>query len=283
MRLGKLIVFEGPDHCGKSAQANELCKRLTKNNLNFAFVKYPRYEDSIYGAMIRHMLYDNNINLLNDEKCMDQFSYLQLMDKLNSVDYIYKLLNEHDFVILDRYTLSGRIYDSSIRYLLRCKADFDFTPENKDKIKEYMEYYLREWAFSNVFRGPYYNHLFEDGLSILENNLYDIYHILFRSSTYIETIVGYDNKTNRDKERDNYENNYILPTVIKYVYDNIEEAIGFKGHPFFLENKFIFVNTDEITASVMPIYPDAKYSINVVSDYIYNGLWDLVRKNYGNK
>jgi hypothetical protein len=279
MRLGKLIVFEGPDHCGKSTQV----KKLYSKFYNSALIKYPRYEDSIYGAMIKQMLYDKNITLLKDEKCMEKFFYLQLMDKLSSVDLIFNLLKERDTVILDRYTLSGRIYDTVLTYLLRCKADFEFTPENEHKIKDYMEYYLREWAFSNAFRGPYYNNIFEDGLSILENNVYDIYHILFRSSNRIEKIINDNNGKCLTKEKDNYENNYILPTMIKYVYNNIENAIGFKGHPFFSENKYIFVDTDKITESETMFECDNETSIKAVSDYIYKGILNMAYKNHGNK
>lgn len=53
---GKLIVIEGIDGSGKTTQTELLTKYLASKNIPHEVINFPRYEDNLYGKLIRRYL-----------------------------------------------------------------------------------------------------------------------------------------------------------------------------------------------------------------------------------
>lgn len=100
----KLISIEGSDGTGKSTLSNNLAENYISQGKKVKVLHFPRYETPL-GTFI--------LECLNGEKKMDpsSFQYLYLADQ---IDYtrngLLKDLEEHDYVILDRYKDSNLVY-----------------------------------------------------------------------------------------------------------------------------------------------------------------------------
>jgi len=55
-KMGKLIVFEGTDGSGKTTQSKLLINYLKKREIPVKYISFPRYDDSLWGAMVRRFL-----------------------------------------------------------------------------------------------------------------------------------------------------------------------------------------------------------------------------------
>jgi thymidylate kinase len=263
--LGKLIVFEGPDNCGKTTQIKYLCTYLQSQNITFTTYKFPRY-DSLYGNMIKYMLYNKDkFDIIHNLKDMNNFSYIQLQDKLDGINELYKLLRENQYVILDRYTLSSRIYDSSSRYLfynesIKLEKFIDSNDEG-------LYYFLSNWVFSFDYRDNYYKQLFENGYSILEHPFFDIYHVIFKGCPELKRI------TQKERFLDNYESNTLFTKLVTWAYNNITK----NTHHFFENNKYITVDTTYLTENNTPKelwYTEE--SIVSINKYIIDSLFNII-------
>jgi thymidylate kinase len=275
---GLIIVFEGPDNSGKSTQINKLLNCLLqklsekeKNEqclLGKPMIKFPQY-NTMYGEMINEMLHNTrDYDIVHNLKDMEKFSYLQLQDKLDTVKKIYAILKLYPYVLLDRYTLSSRIYDAASRFLLKNTLVMDssnFEESNKDLLDNF----LNNWIFSSVYHSSYFETLFENAFFILENPLFNFYHIIFKSSFIL------NEKAKREKNLDNYEKESPFKILVDWTYDNITK----KDNRFFEDNKYMVVDTDKLIGDNIkdPFgynWNDEKL-IDIVHEYIVNELKKL--------
>lgn len=99
---GKFIVFEGSDGSGKTTQAKLLTEYLAKNKIPYKHISFPRYTESLWGAMVRRYL-DGDFGKLD--------SYLASMlyagDRFSASSQIRKWLVEGKLVVCDRYVASN--------------------------------------------------------------------------------------------------------------------------------------------------------------------------------
>ncbi len=102
---GVLICLEGIDGAGKNTQAEMLAKRLG-SDMTIRKYSYPDYK-SRYGKIIREYL-DKKI-----EMEMDEFFFLQVLDKQKDRPSIEKQLMEGEVLIMDRYVYSHIAYESA--------------------------------------------------------------------------------------------------------------------------------------------------------------------------
>ncbi len=101
--VGKFIVLDGIDGCGKGTQTKLLSDFLTKKGYNIVNKKYPEYGQPI-GDLIHNFLYKKfNPNLSAE-------LLLYSADHLKDKEYIQNCLKNDKIIIADRYFTSTLAY-----------------------------------------------------------------------------------------------------------------------------------------------------------------------------
>lgn len=108
MKKGKIISFEGLDKSGKHSAMDYVAECLEAKGKSIYKLSFPQYDTEI-GKLIRAYL-TGQLQLTSLA-----FEALQSADKLNATAFINALLNQYDFVLIDRYV------DSQFAYGLRVK------------------------------------------------------------------------------------------------------------------------------------------------------------------
>lgn len=108
MKKGKIISFEGLDKSGKHSAMDYVAECLEANGKSIYKLSFPQYDTEI-GKLIRAYL-TGQLQLTPLA-----FEALQSADKLNATSLINELLNQYDFILIDRYV------DSQFAYGLRVK------------------------------------------------------------------------------------------------------------------------------------------------------------------
>jgi dTMP kinase len=108
---GKFIVFEGTDGVGKTTQYDMLLEYLTTNGFEVKSIKFPRYEQTFYGNMVRRYLNGEFGNQHTVNPYMITMFYA--MDRVQSKDEIYESLRSGEYVLADRYTWSNMAFRSA--------------------------------------------------------------------------------------------------------------------------------------------------------------------------
>lgn len=105
---GKLIAFEGPDASGKTTQVGILKDRLEKEGKQVAVFKFPTYEKTYYGRLLRRYLNGEFGNV--DEVNPYLAGILYALDRLEMRDEIINELDKGKIVLLDRYVASNKAH-----------------------------------------------------------------------------------------------------------------------------------------------------------------------------
>jgi len=99
---GKFIVFEGADGSGKTTQAKLLYTFLKKQKIPVVSISFPRYNDSMWGAMVRRYL-NGDFGKLDGYLA----SMLYAGDRFSAGGQIKKWLADGKIVVSDRYIASN--------------------------------------------------------------------------------------------------------------------------------------------------------------------------------
>jgi len=102
---GKLIVFEGSDGTGKTTQSKLLISYLRKQQIPNAYISFPRYKSSLWGAMVRDYL-DGKFGKVNEVDAK-LASILYAGDRFSAKEQIEKWLDDGKTVVCNRYTGSN--------------------------------------------------------------------------------------------------------------------------------------------------------------------------------
>ncbi|MFA6050843.1 MAG: dTMP kinase [Candidatus Paceibacterota bacterium] len=106
--IGKLIVIEGTDGSGKTTQTELLIERLKRENISSESLRFPRYEDNLFGKLIRECLDGFHGDFISlDPKIA---SVLYACDRRETIPLIRQWLEDGKTVILDRYVSSNQIH-----------------------------------------------------------------------------------------------------------------------------------------------------------------------------
>ncbi|OGE25003.1 hypothetical protein A3C26_01190 [Candidatus Daviesbacteria bacterium RIFCSPHIGHO2_02_FULL_39_12] len=108
MRKGKLIVFEGIDGSGKTIQVNLLADYLKAKNIPFEIISFPRYENNLYGKLIRRYLEGEFGSLQEVNPYLVALAYAD--DRVLAKDLIRGWLNDGKVVIANRYVSSSKAH-----------------------------------------------------------------------------------------------------------------------------------------------------------------------------
>ena len=112
MSKGKLIVLEGIDGSGKSAQYRRLCARMEKQNIDYNHIVFPRY-DKESSALVRMYLsgqFGSHPGDVNPYAA----STFYAVDRFASFREDWgKIYNSGGLIISDRYTTSNAVHQGS--------------------------------------------------------------------------------------------------------------------------------------------------------------------------
>ena len=105
-KLGKFIVIEGDDGCGKSTQISLLHKCLKKKGIDIAMADFPRYYSSIWGKMAGNFLKGEYGNF--DKTSPHLVVLLYMLDQYTwGRDVGKKLLEKGKVILSNRYFTSN--------------------------------------------------------------------------------------------------------------------------------------------------------------------------------
>ena len=112
MGKGKLIVLEGIDGSGKSAQYRRLCARMEKDGINYNHIVFPRY-DKESSALIR-MYLAGEFGSRPDDVNAYTASTFYAVDRFAAYRTDWGRIYENGGLILsDRYTTSNAVHQGS--------------------------------------------------------------------------------------------------------------------------------------------------------------------------
>lgn len=108
LRRGKLIVIEGSDGSGKSTQVELLKKALDEKGMELEVFDFPRYEDNIYGDLVKRYLNGEFGEI--DKVSPYLASLLFAMDRFLAKGEIEEALKNGKIVLCNRYTASNKAH-----------------------------------------------------------------------------------------------------------------------------------------------------------------------------
>lgn len=112
MSKGKLIVLEGIDGSGKSAQYRRLCTRMEQDGIDYHHIVFPRY-DKDSSALIRMYLGGSFGTHPNDVNAYAA-SVFFAVDRFASFREDWgKIYDEGGLILSDRYTTSNAVHQGS--------------------------------------------------------------------------------------------------------------------------------------------------------------------------
>jgi dTMP kinase len=106
-----LIAIEGGDGCGKSTQVQLLGERLAAEGLPSKIVSFPRYDDPVFGDLIKRFLNGD----LGDVDSVDPrlVALLFAGDRAAAAPELRRALCEERVVVCDRYFYSNLTYQAA--------------------------------------------------------------------------------------------------------------------------------------------------------------------------
>jgi dTMP kinase len=105
------FAIEGSDGAGKETQSKLLKEALEAKGFKVASVSFPRYKQTTGGWVLHEALKGDDATKYNFAK-LDPYaaSLPYTMDRRESRDYLYALIEENDIVIFDRYVESNLLH-----------------------------------------------------------------------------------------------------------------------------------------------------------------------------
>ncbi len=169
---GKLIAFEGIDAVGKNTQTELLLKKLGELRVKTLYLKFPTYEKTLYGQLVRDHLQGKHGE---KEKTSPYIAaMLFALDRMQFRDKIIKALKAGIYIVCDRYKASNAFqiakepeknWREFFDWLQRLEAplpDADATvwidlPAEKTFLhtRESKDIYEKDLAFQNTVRRAY--------------------------------------------------------------------------------------------------------------------------------
>jgi len=110
--LGKLIVFEGVDGSGKSTQFELMCDRLTKENVQFKRLIFPRYSEPS-SALIKMYLGGELGENPDDINAYAASSFYAVDRYASFIQDWHEYYNSGGLIVTDRYTTSNALHQGA--------------------------------------------------------------------------------------------------------------------------------------------------------------------------
>lgn len=105
---GLLIVIEGIDGSGKTTQVELTVQKLKEQGIDCVSIKFPRYGDNLYGALIKRYL-EGELGKISDiSPYLVALAYAG--DRSLAKDLINKWLDEGKVIVCDRYVSASKAH-----------------------------------------------------------------------------------------------------------------------------------------------------------------------------
>lgn len=108
-KLGKIIVLEGADGCGKSTQTELLKKHLEQEGYSVFKWAFPSH-NNIIGSTTRRIISSDEFN----EHRVEDLQRLFLYEQIDFFRSLSQVKHYYDYIIIDRSYLSTIIYSMSM-------------------------------------------------------------------------------------------------------------------------------------------------------------------------
>ncbi len=108
MKKGSLIVIEGIDGSGKTTQIELLRKALASQGEAWEAISFPRYEDNIYGKLVKRYL-EGEFGTIKEVNPY-LLACVYAGDRLLAEPQIKKWLSEGKIVLVNRYVASSKAH-----------------------------------------------------------------------------------------------------------------------------------------------------------------------------
>ncbi len=108
MAKGSLIVIDGIDGSGKTTQVSLLSEYLTNKNIAHEVINFPRYEDNLYGKLIRRYLSGEFGGIDKVNPYLMALAYAG--DRMLARSLIKNWLNSGKLVIANRYICASKAH-----------------------------------------------------------------------------------------------------------------------------------------------------------------------------
>jgi len=106
---GRIVAIEGGDGAGKRTIAEALRDRLVAEGLRAKVISFPMYQETLGGRAIGEFL-AHRVPAPADPRAVAIF---YAADRFESKAFIQELLEENDFLIVDRYVASNVAYQAA--------------------------------------------------------------------------------------------------------------------------------------------------------------------------
>lgn len=108
LKKGRLIVIDGIDGSGKTTQVDLLSEYLKNKNISFEVISFPRYEDNLYGKLIRRYLSGEFGSIQEVNPYLMALSYAG--DRALAKPLIENWLSSGKLVVANRYVSSSKAH-----------------------------------------------------------------------------------------------------------------------------------------------------------------------------
>ncbi len=108
MSKGKLVAIDGTDGSGKTTQINLLAKYLEEKNIPYETISFPRYEDNLYGQLIKRYLEGEFGSVEEVNPYLMALAYAG--DRSLAKKQIEKWLTDGKLVFANRYVSSSKAH-----------------------------------------------------------------------------------------------------------------------------------------------------------------------------
>jgi len=193
---GKLIVFDSPDHSGKSTIVNELYNDLINNNISAIKTFQPGDNDGDYNQVIKDMCKTKKYNL---DPLTNLFAFMT--DRSENTIKIKKYLDDGYTVLVDRWWYSTIAYQFHGKELLK---KYSLEKEFAYKLNKLASHNLvPDYSFylerNNITDKDDSKDLFETESDIFKNRVKEAYLNMVDNKELISIIV--DDDINETKNR----------------------------------------------------------------------------------
>jgi dTMP kinase len=107
--MGLIVAIEGGDGAGKATATANVVEALQHAGLRAATTAFPRYADTVGGAVLGDFL----AGRLDRPVTVEAAAVLYALDRLESRSLVNDLATSHDVLVLDRYIASNMAYQAA--------------------------------------------------------------------------------------------------------------------------------------------------------------------------